>query len=479
MDRVLMVHTASGSYEPVEKRFKVLMQVHNSSGHAQSFIFSLSIDKSWRKIKDIINFFPCYSMKNCSIKEFIYMMDYSKNSIVAFDLRAGNFRVIGLGDDICKNIFDYDWIEVKGKIALLDFWGSFTEESWHSHSFAVERCGRYIETKIWQGFCDSRDGEIIFIAVKNNILFCYFHDVGKISWRYLEIHGAPIEDEINGINIYSVIIFNFSPRKKMTSMLKQILHSDTLYIPLNYCSLGYEHAFLNFFNALVLDSNFTYVHHRRSMIRDGGTKFLIGKTEIYMIKRKMIVLPYRRKNSHSTKSLYYYSLGYEPNSRGHILNFVFTLSIDKTWRKIKSINDVFFPCFTKKSNDICDNRFNYDLIEVKGKLALLDCCECFTGRNDLWILENFEKEEWKSHAIHVPSQWKVVEDIPKPLHSSPQVFYDSPDDEIIFIVMNVCILACYFYDVGKNRWRHLEIHGIPREDRIYGINFYVESLNLC
>ena len=45
-------------------------------------------------------------------------------------------------------------------------------------------------------------GEIIFIAVKNNILFCYFYDVEKISWRYLEIHGAPIEDEINGINIY-------------------------------------------------------------------------------------------------------------------------------------------------------------------------------------------------------------------------------------------------------------------------------------
>ncbi|KAG5615441.1 hypothetical protein H5410_015265 [Solanum commersonii] len=55
-------------------------------------------------------------------------------------------------------------------------------------------------------------------------------------------------------------------------------------------------------------------------------------------------------------------------------------------------------------NDICDKIFNYDLIEVKGKIALLDCCGSFTGKNDLWILENSEKEEWKSHGIHIPSQ---------------------------------------------------------------------------
>ncbi|KAH0637456.1 hypothetical protein KY289_037371 [Solanum tuberosum] len=207
-------------YEPVEKKYKVLMQVHNSSGLAQSFILTLSIDKLWREIKDSINFFPCYSMKVCSIKGFIYMMDYSKNSIVAFDLRAENFRVIGLGDDIRKNIFDYDLIEVKGKIALLDCWGSFTgrndlwilenfeKEEWKSHGIHIPSQWKDVEDILKpkygppQGFCDSRDGEIIFIAVKNNILFCYFYDVEKISWRYLEIHGAPIEDEINGINIY-------------------------------------------------------------------------------------------------------------------------------------------------------------------------------------------------------------------------------------------------------------------------------------
>lgn len=154
------------------------------------------------------------------------------------------------------------------------------------------------------------------------------------------------------------------------------------------------------------------------------------------------------------------------NSRGNIWNFIFTLSINKTWRKIKSITDGFFPCFAKKScsnkrviymlnfmknlmvafdlrcenfriiwlgNDICEKRFNYDLIEVKGKLALLDCCGCFACRNDLWILENLEKQEWKSHVIHVPPQWKVVEDMLKPLYCSAQVLYDSPDNEIILL----------------------------------------------
>ncbi|KAG5615446.1 hypothetical protein H5410_015270 [Solanum commersonii] len=194
-------------YEPVEKKYKVLMQVQNSSGHAWNFIYALSIDKSWRKIKDIINFFPCFSMKTCSIKGFIYMIDYSKNSIVAFDLRAEKFRVIGLGDDIYKNLFYYNLIGVKEKIALLDCWGSFTGryDLWILENLEKEEWKSHILKPKYgppQGFCDSRDGEIIFIAMKNNILFCYFYDVGKISWRYLEIHGTPIEDEINGINIY-------------------------------------------------------------------------------------------------------------------------------------------------------------------------------------------------------------------------------------------------------------------------------------
>ncbi|KAG5615452.1 hypothetical protein H5410_015276 [Solanum commersonii] len=142
-------------------------------------------------------------MKSFSIKGFIYMMDYSKNSIIAFDLRAENFRVIGLGNDICDKIFNYDLIEVKGKIALLDCCGK-----WKSHGIHIPSQWKDVEDILKakygppQGFCDSRNGEIIFIAVKNNILFCYFYNVEKSSGRYLEIPQFAIEDGINGINIY-------------------------------------------------------------------------------------------------------------------------------------------------------------------------------------------------------------------------------------------------------------------------------------
>ncbi|KAK4715912.1 hypothetical protein R3W88_014250 [Solanum pinnatisectum] len=173
-------------YEPVEKKYKVLMKIHNSRGHVQNFIFTLSIDISWRKIK----------VKSCPIKEVIYMMDYLKNSIVAFDLRTENLRVIGLGNDICDNIFDYDLIEVKGKITLLDCCGYFTGRN---DLWILENS----EKEEWKSrFYDSRDSEIIFIAMKNSILFCNIYDVEKNSWRHLEIHGAPTQDEIYVINFF-------------------------------------------------------------------------------------------------------------------------------------------------------------------------------------------------------------------------------------------------------------------------------------
>ncbi|KAG5570923.1 hypothetical protein H5410_060689 [Solanum commersonii] len=48
---VKLLYYYSLGYEPVKKKYKVLMQVHNSSEHVQNFIFTLSTDKSWRKLK--------------------------------------------------------------------------------------------------------------------------------------------------------------------------------------------------------------------------------------------------------------------------------------------------------------------------------------------------------------------------------------------------------------------------------------------
>ncbi|KAG5568213.1 hypothetical protein H5410_064772 [Solanum commersonii] len=201
----------------------------------------------------------------------------------------------------------------------------------------------------------------------------------------------------------------------------------------------------------------------------------------------MVLLPYQRKNSHSVESLYYYSLGYEPvekkykllmqvdNSRRHVQNFIFTLSKDKSWRKIEGV--IYMMDYSKKSIVAFNLRAgNFRVIElVKGKIALLDSWGCFTGQNDLWILENSKKEEWKSHGIHIPPQLKDTEDISKPKYCPPQGFYDSRDGEIIFIAMKNSILFCNFYDVEKNSWRYLEIHGAPTEDGINVINFYVET----
>lgn len=70
------------------------------------------------KLKALLIFFP--NTKSCSISGVIYILDYSTKSIVVFDLRAENFRIIGLGNEIRDNILNYGLIEVKGKVALLD-----------------------------------------------------------------------------------------------------------------------------------------------------------------------------------------------------------------------------------------------------------------------------------------------------------------------------------------------------------------------
>ncbi|KAH0637454.1 hypothetical protein KY289_037369 [Solanum tuberosum] len=53
---------------------------------------------------------------------------------------------------------------------------------------------------------------------------------------------------------------------------------------LSIISLMQFRCVFNFFDALVLDSNFTHVHHLRSITREGEIKFLMGKTEnLYVI----------------------------------------------------------------------------------------------------------------------------------------------------------------------------------------------------
>ncbi|KAK4715911.1 hypothetical protein R3W88_014249 [Solanum pinnatisectum] len=185
------------------------------------------------------------------------------------------------------------------------------------------------------------------------------------------------------------------PMRRIPTLPQELIIE--IFLCLSVISLMRFRCVSKFFDALVLDSDFTHVHHLRSMTHDGGTKFHMGKIEdLYVVDlnedentsrwnsdchdqyfngpcepviifnpstRKMVLLPHRKKNSHLVKSLYYYSLGHEliekkykvmmqvHNSGGHIKKIVFTLSKDKSWRKIKNISD-FFPCFSMKGCSI-------------------------------------------------------------------------------------------------------------------------------
>lgn len=135
---------------------------------------------------------------------------------------------------------------------------------------------------------------------------------------------------------------------------------------------------------------------------------------------KIVVLPYQTKYSRLVEPTNHYSLGYEPvekrykvlmqvdYSYGHVRNY----SIDKSWRKIKDIFDFF---------------------------------------------TNFHIKAY----IHIPSQRRDVEDITKLIYCPPEGFYYYRNEEIIFITIENSISFCNFYDIQKNNWRHLKIHGSP------------------
>uniref|UniRef100_A0A3Q7EVR2 Uncharacterized protein n=1 Tax=Solanum lycopersicum TaxID=4081 RepID=A0A3Q7EVR2_SOLLC len=186
---------------------------------------------------------------------------------------------------------------------------------------------------------------------------------------------------------------------------------------------------------------------------------------------------------------------YHPQER-HTKYSVFTFGIDKSWRDTKNI----FPCirywlpsvsvsgiiylfamadyifilafnveFEKIENIALWNAiefvYYYQLIEVNGKLGVIDYRKWSSGYFDLWILEKTPKREWERHIIGVPSIWKTTE----PRFAS---FFDG---EIVFAV-NSNHLCCLCYDFTRKIWRELKIKGLPKENNVKGIFSYVESL---
>ncbi|WMV42001.1 hypothetical protein MTR67_035386 [Solanum verrucosum] len=202
-----------------------------------------------------------------------------------------------------------------------------------------------------------------------------------------------------------------------------------------------------------------------------------------------------------------YSLGFEPKENKYkVLERytkygVFTLGIDKSWRDSQHI----LPCIPYYMPSVCisgviyqfaipddlsivafDVKYEkikiialwialelvyyYRLIEVKGKLGVIDYRKWVSGYFDLWILEKTPKREWERQIIGVPSIWKTRE----PRFAS---FFMDRHGEIVFVVyLSRGDLCCLCYDVTRKSWRVLKIKGLPKGSNISGIYCYVESL---
>uniref|UniRef100_M1CJK0 F-box protein n=1 Tax=Solanum tuberosum TaxID=4113 RepID=M1CJK0_SOLTU len=200
-----------------------------------------------------------------------------------------------------------------------------------------------------------------------------------------------------------------------------------------------------------------------------------------------------------------YSLGFEPEekkfkvfSRYKERHWVFTLGIDKSWRENKNISFAI-PYFKPSvcisgviyqlingaiaaidiKSEKCETiaLWNsshelpnyYELIEVKGKLEVIDYRKWVGGYLDLWIFDQTPQRKWERHIIRLPSIWNAM----KPGFVSSVM---SHDGEIVFVVIFKSGGACLCYDVTRKSWRELKIMGLPKENYIKGIYSYVESL---
>ncbi|XP_049394361.1 putative F-box protein At4g38870 [Solanum stenotomum] len=210
-----------------------------------------------------------------------------------------------------------------------------------------------------------------------------------------------------------------------------------------------------------------------------------------------------------------YLIGFEPQENkykvflseklsGYRQQWVLTLGIDESWRQTQSIfpsilygkpgvciSGVIYQLFESAHKsaiaavDVKSENFEiitlwneftwlcyYHLIEVKGKLAVVDC-HMVKNSIDLWILEHSLKGKWKRHVIQFPSKWNYK--VPGPIS-----FCMSRDGKIVLIRNFNSSALCWCYDLNatRRRWRKIEIKGLPEETRIYGIYSYVETLDM-
>ncbi|XP_059284877.1 F-box protein At5g65850-like [Lycium ferocissimum] len=323
-----------------------------------------------------------------------------------------------------------------------------------------------------------------------------------------------------------------------------------------------------FYSSLVSESNFVDIHHRRSMIRPGGRKYLEcinnvfyttelkedGKSFLFRIENfdqlhgylsasslmgvNGLVCAWRDKHhvaicNSSTREVrflrcpkefinkdYGYpicSIGFEPEEKKYKLwltsdsytrNWLFTIGIDKSWRET-NCNARFSPSLYRVcvsgviyvlgsvngtsgivAFDVRAEIFrilnfphalhysgyhDYNLIELKGKLAVLNYKKYSSEDVHLWILGKAQNDDWDRHIIRFPSQWKGI--------YRPESYFHficaSCDEEIVFIsITKSRDWICICYDFTRKSWR--EFRAIEKLGERYWLSHilcYVENLS--
>ncbi|XP_027771920.1 putative F-box protein At1g32420 [Solanum pennellii] len=214
------------------------------------------------------------------------------------------------------------------------------------------------------------------------------------------------------------------------------------------------------------------------------------------------------------------SIGFEPEEnkykvvltsdvhKGLSRAWVFTLGIDKSWREMIKYDRHDFHIIPHRSG-ICISgtlyRFNYYpefcivafdvkseiftsitipiefgnnldknkrikdymLIEVNGKLGILNFSEVYRTRNmDLWI---FGEEEWEHQIFQFPLGWNLRDML---FHAQNICMYGG--EEIAFAINIEYAFFCFFYNVKNKSWRHYEVQNFCN----WGGNIYTYSERL-
>ncbi|MCD7461290.1 hypothetical protein HAX54_045827 [Datura stramonium] len=222
-------------------------------------------------------------------------------------------------------------------------------------------------------------------------------------------------------------------------------------------------------------------------------------------------------------TMYYYSFGFEPDEKKYKIlmssvplnmnsptrQWVLTLGPGESWREIESA-----PCslFLLLVGGVCiegviyfvgtdhDNRcivaFNvrtenfriislwndvidvsaknfYNLIEVEGKLAVVDRSRWNEGEMDLRILQSYGTEEWVNQTIEFSEELcdSLTTDFTGCFCSS------TPDGEIVFIALEQNWIV--FYDLKKKSWREIKMTELAENVEIIGIYTHIDSLLSC